>query len=165
MAKHHLHTNTPKSTRRDLHALQRKRHLQLASQVGRSAQVGEVPLRVQPLHGALPAEVFLHVGSHGGGYRHVTLRLHNTTGDVNQTQNPSQVAVENGSRHEQRDVGSHVEQRPRKFSYSLRNIRSHGQRRKTVHPRLVVCLHCRKHLLDLSLLESPMVVLVIQKPE
>ena len=125
----------------------------------------EVALRVQPLDAALSADVVLHVGRHAGRHGHVTCRLHNTTGDVNQTQNPPQVAVEHRPRHEQRDVRPHVEQRPGKLPHRRGNIRSHRQRRETVHPGLVVRLHCRKHLLDLSLLKSPVVVLVIQESE
>jgi len=125
----------------------------------------EVALRVEPLDGAFPADVLLHVFGDGFRHGHVTCRLHDAAGDADQTQNPPQVAVENRARHEQRDVRSHVEQRPRKLPHRRRHVRPHRQRRETVHPRLVVRFHCRKNLLDLSLLESPMVVLVVQKSD
>lgn len=125
----------------------------------------EVAVRVQPLDGAFSADVLLHVLGHGFRHGHVTCRLHDATGHAYQTQNSPQVAVENRARHEQRDVRPHVEQRPGKLPHRRRHVRSHRQRREAVHPRLVVGLHCREHLLDLSLLKSPVVVLVVQKSD
>ena len=125
----------------------------------------EVALRVEPLDGAFATDVLLHVFGHGFRHGHVTCRLHDAARDADQTKNSPEVAVENRARHEQRDVRSHVEQCPGKLPHRRRHVRPHRQRREAVDPGLVVGLHCRENLLDLSLLESPVVVLVVQKSD
>ncbi|GER40208.1 proteasome subunit alpha type [Striga asiatica] len=114
-------------------------------------EVGEVSLDVEHVHGGPAAEVFLEVGRHG--FRHGVI----LGGDGDESEHSPEVAVEHHPRDEERDVRPHVEQRPAEFAHRLRHVRPHRQRRESAHPRRVVRLHRREHLVDLAVREAAVI--------
>lgn len=138
---------------------------ELLSQHRRRAEVRQVALNGEHVYGVPAAEVVLEVRGDRSGHGHVLGRLDDVARHLHEPQYAPQVAVEHRPGHEQRYVRPHVEQRPAELPHRRRHVRPHRQRREPPHPRLVVRLHRREHFLDLPLLESPMVLLIIQKPK
>ncbi|PON91116.1 hypothetical protein TorRG33x02_131470 [Trema orientale] len=125
--------------------------------------MGQMALRVEHLHRIMATEMVSQVDCDRSRDRNVLRGLHYATGNLHQTQNPSQVAVEHGPRHEQSDIGSHIEEGPTELPDRGGYVRPDRQRGVPAHPRLVIRLHCREHLLDLPFLEPAVVIIVVQE--
>jgi hypothetical protein len=77
----------------------------------------------------------------------------------------SQIALEDGLRHAEGDVGADVEERAAEFLNCHRvYVGAHSQRRESGHPRLEIRLHRFEELIEILLLEASEVIPVVQVP-
>lgn len=130
----------------------------------RRAEVRQVAFRVQHLDRVLASEMVLQVCSDRSRHRHVPGGLNYAAGDLHHAQDPPQIAVENGPRHEKCYIGPHVEQGPAELPHGRRHVGAHRERREPLHPRHVIPLHRHEELLDLPDDEPSMVAFIVQEP-
>ena len=131
----------------------------------RRAQLREVAVGGHDLHDGLAAEVLVEeLGDH---YRHgqVLHALYDVAGHGHVAQQVPEVALENGLGHAQGYVRPHVEQGPAELLHRHRvHVAAHCQRREAGAPRLVVRPHSLEELVQVFLLETAIVIDVVQIP-
>lgn len=86
----------------------------------------QVALRLERHDGVPATQMVFQVVRHGGRDRMVFCGLDYETGHPDKAQKLPQVAVEDGPRNEERDIGAHVEKGPAELSDGGWHVGSNG---------------------------------------
>lgn len=127
--------------------------------------MGQVTFGIEHLDGVPTAEMVSQVYRHRRRNRHVLCGLNYTTGDFHESEHSPEIATEDDFGNKQRNVRSHIEERPAEFLNGSRNIGADGERSESVDPGLVIGFHCSEDSVNFALFEPAVVVAVVEKPE